>query len=461
MKIEKIITGTVGWAANVFQPIERVGPPIPDGPVLVVANHPNALLDPLVIFRVAGRPTRPLAKAPLFKQAFVGTLLRGLGGLPVFRPKDDPTQTHRNDETFAAAIAALHAGDAVQIYPEGQSHSEPSMTPLRTGAARIALRAEDERGWKLGLRVVPIGLTYSRKTLFRGRVAAWVGQPFTLEAYSQQYRADPQTAVRALTADIAARLEAVTVNLSRKEDSELIDLAERLYVREKGLASWRERDPLSARVPRLQTFARGLAWLRAHDTQRHVRLERAVRRYARYARLFGASDGDVPPTYRAAPTARYVIAEAFMLLLGMPLAILGTILWYPTYWLPNVTLRLVKPDHDAISTYKIATGFAAVPATLLIVDILATVWKGWVAGVVAVLAAVLLGIVTIAWSERWDRVSADAKIFARVLTRSRERKLLAQERSALVGEFDSILALMESEMGREMATPQRPAGTPS
>src|SRR4051812_28557709 len=94
MGIERIITGVVGWAANVFQPIERVGPPVPGGPVLVVANHPNALLDPLVIFRIAGRPTRPLAKAPLFQQAFIGTLLRGLGGLPVFRPKDDPALTH-------------------------------------------------------------------------------------------------------------------------------------------------------------------------------------------------------------------------------------------------------------------------------------------------------------------------------------------------------------------------------
>jgi hypothetical protein len=33
-----------------------------------------------VIFHTAGRPTRPLAKAPLFEQALVGTVLRGLGG---------------------------------------------------------------------------------------------------------------------------------------------------------------------------------------------------------------------------------------------------------------------------------------------------------------------------------------------------------------------------------------------
>ena len=69
-------------------------------------------------------------KAPLFEQALVGTVLKGLGGLPVYRRKDNPELMHLNDLSLDAAIRALQAGGAVQIYPEGQSHSEPSMTPL-------------------------------------------------------------------------------------------------------------------------------------------------------------------------------------------------------------------------------------------------------------------------------------------------------------------------------------------
>jgi 1-acyl-sn-glycerol-3-phosphate acyltransferase len=172
-----IITKLVGWAVAVFYDLERTGPTLPPGPVLVTANHPNALVDPMVIFRTAGRPTRPLAKAPLFEQALVGTVLRGLGGLPVYRRQDEPERMHLNERTFDAAIEALHAGGAVQIYPEGQSHSEPSMAPLRTGAARIALLAEARRGWSLGLRIQPVGLTYSRKHAFRGRVIAASASP--------------------------------------------------------------------------------------------------------------------------------------------------------------------------------------------------------------------------------------------------------------------------------------------
>ena len=81
--LPRIITRLVGWAVSVFYDLERTGPKLPEGPVLVAANHPNSLMDPLVIFRTAGRTTRPLAKAPLFEEALVGTVLRGLGGLPV------------------------------------------------------------------------------------------------------------------------------------------------------------------------------------------------------------------------------------------------------------------------------------------------------------------------------------------------------------------------------------------
>jgi glycerol-3-phosphate O-acyltransferase / dihydroxyacetone phosphate acyltransferase len=278
MDFSRWITRTAGWAVGVFQTIERAGGHVPDGPVLVVANHPNSLIDPLVVFRVAGRTTRPLAKAPLFEQRFVGTMLRGLGGLPVYRAQDDPSQVHRNDETFRGAIDALQRGEAVQMYPEGRSHSEPSLAPLRTGAARIALAAEAGAGWQLGLRIVPIGLTYYRKSSFRGRALAVVGEPFAIAHMQLAWEVDATAAVRALTDEVAARLHAVTVNLAEHRDAELIDTAERLYARQKGISTWRARDPLAGRLPRLRAFARGLAWLREHDPARHARLARAVAR---------------------------------------------------------------------------------------------------------------------------------------------------------------------------------------
>jgi 1-acyl-sn-glycerol-3-phosphate acyltransferase len=210
-----IITRLVGWAVPIFYEVERTGPPLSDGPVLVAANHPNALVDPLVIFHTAGRTARPLAKAPLFEQALVGTVLKGLGGLPVYRRVDDQALVHLNERTFAAAIDALRAGGAVQIYPEGHSHSEPSLAPLRTGAARIALMAEERSGWSLGLVVHPVGLTYTRKHLFRGRAVAAFGPTISVAGFRRTYERDQREAVRRLTDAIAERLRGLTLNFER------------------------------------------------------------------------------------------------------------------------------------------------------------------------------------------------------------------------------------------------------
>src|SRR5688572_9029255 len=359
-----VVARIVGWTAGVFYNAETVGGPIPDGPVLVTANHPNALLDPLLIFRAAGRPARPLAKAPLFDQVFVGSMLRVLGGLPVYRRQDDATQMHRNDQTFDAAINALRSGDAVQIFPEGISHSEPGLAPFKTGAARIALGAEAASDWKLGLRIVPAGITYRRKTLFRGRALVYVGEPYTITDLRSIYLADQQECVRVLTDRIEERLRAVTLNLTQRDDEELIETAEALYVREKGFARFREREPLGERLPRLQRFARALAWLRANDPERHDRLTRAVIRYRKLTTLLGAREADVPRRYSTGSVLVYGAREGFYLLVGAPAALLGTLLWGIPYPIPRLVAERVAPELEGLATYKLATAFFLYPAVL-------------------------------------------------------------------------------------------------
>jgi 1-acyl-sn-glycerol-3-phosphate acyltransferase len=80
--LPRVIARLVGWAVSIFYEVERRGPPLPPGPVLLTANHPNALVDPLVIFHTAGRASKPLAKAPLFEQVFVGRLCAAWGDCP-------------------------------------------------------------------------------------------------------------------------------------------------------------------------------------------------------------------------------------------------------------------------------------------------------------------------------------------------------------------------------------------
>ena len=436
--LSRWITAAAGWAAQEFYVLDQRGGGVPPGPALIVANHPNALLDPLIIFRVAGRVVRPLAKEPLFRHPLIGPVLKALGGLPVYRRQDAPDQMHQNERTFKAAVAALHAGDAVQIYPEGQSHSEAQLTPFKTGAARIAFKAEADAGWRLGLQIVPIGLTYTRKTFFRGRAVAVVGDAFRIAPYRASYESDTVAAVKALTDEFTRRIAELTLNLTTREDAALIDTAERLYAREKGLASWRATEGLGERLPRLQAFARGLAWLRDHEPARHARLARTVQQYRTLSETLGAGEGDVPPRYSVMAVARYIAREAVMLGIALPLAALGMVFWYPPYVLNRAIVSRLDIEESGVATYKLGLSMLLMPLALVIWSVLAyTQFGPW--GMLAALVGLpLLGWVLHRWSGRWHRVAQDARLFLNVTSHPRMRHKLAEQRAGLVREFDDV-----------------------
>lgn len=436
--VSRIVLRAATWALDRFYRVSRVGPPIPDGPVLIVANHPNSLMDALVVLKVTGRRVRPLARAPLFDQPIMGHVLRGLGALPVYRRQDDPGQTWRNREVFREVIRALSDGEAVLLFPEGLSHSEPRLAKIKTGAARIALRAEEAAGWGLGLRVVPVGLTYERKHAFRGRAAAVVGEPVVVSDWREQRATDEWAAVEDMTVALRAALEAVTLNLPTREDRELVEAAERLYRIEKGRVRPRQREALARRLPRLRQFAEGLGWLRASDPARYQRLSASVRTYRTRLALLGVGEGELPERFPMGAVLRYAAVEGALLLVVLPLALAGTLLWAVPYQAPRLSLGLYRPTYEVIATVKLVTSLIAFPLTYALY--LALGW--WLGGVWALaglaVGTPVAGLAALYWHDRWDAAREDLRILWRAGRRRRLREALAARRKTLVQEFDRV-----------------------
>lgn len=187
-----------------------------DRPVLIVANHFNGFVDPVVLTAAFGRVPRFLAKSTLWKVVIARPFLALAGIIPVHRAEDGSTTG--NDRTFESCYAALGAGATVAIFPEGTTHDDPYLHRLHTGAARIALGA---RGAGVdGVTIVPVGLVFSDKLALRSRVAVRVGQPIevdTVPVPAADPAPDPDTgtgpdraAVDGLTDLIGERLSAVS-----------------------------------------------------------------------------------------------------------------------------------------------------------------------------------------------------------------------------------------------------------
>jgi glycerol-3-phosphate O-acyltransferase / dihydroxyacetone phosphate acyltransferase len=423
----------------------------------VVANHPNSLLDPLIIFRTAGRPTRPMAKAPLFDDPIMGTVLRALGGLPVYRREDEAGPMERNEETFAAAVAALRRGEAIQIYPEGRSHSEPRVVPLRTGASRLALRAEAESGWRLGLRIVPVGLTYTRKAFFRGRAVVAIGEPFAATHLAETYATDPAAAVRELTTEIMNRIAALTVEAAADDDLLLIDVADRIYAREKRWTGWLERERLGERLPRLQEFSRGLHWLRHTDPERAGALARRVRSYDRRHRRLRSAEAEPPPAFQRRDVLRYLLQEIPLLLIGLPIAAAALLAWWLPVVAPRVVVRLTRPVPESVATYKLGAAMAGSIVGYAGWLALAGFFFGARVAAVAAVVLPLLGVAAIRCTGQMRRVLDDARLVLVLRRRPDVRRRLAEERAAIAGELDRVRSLLPpAEASMPPGRPQIP-----
>jgi 1-acyl-sn-glycerol-3-phosphate acyltransferase len=231
------------------------------GPVLLAANHANSLIDPVLLGIAARRPVHLLAKAPLFTVPVFGDALRALGMVPAYRGSDDPKQVAKNLESLAAAARALAAGKVMGIFPEGKSHDATALALVRSGAARLALRAL--AAGATGLQVVPVGLNYERKERFRSAVWVKVGRPINVASWLAQHGGDEHRAMRALTPELNARLKNCIAHLDNPAwELYLADLEALLPA-----AGFRAKNALAA-LHRRKRAADALNWFHRHDPAR-------------------------------------------------------------------------------------------------------------------------------------------------------------------------------------------------
>lgn len=186
-----------------------------DTPLLIVANHPNAMVDPMLVATSVSRRVTFTGKATLFENPFLRAFLGAVGVVPLRRASDERARRQaggapdpkRNEDAFRAVSAALERKGAVLVFPEGKSHDEPSIAPLKTGTARMALQAR--AGGVRELSILPIGFVFENKSQPRTRILVEVGEPIALDDWAGAGAAD---AVDLLTAEIERRLRAVTMN---------------------------------------------------------------------------------------------------------------------------------------------------------------------------------------------------------------------------------------------------------
>jgi 1-acyl-sn-glycerol-3-phosphate acyltransferase len=197
---------------------------IPEGkPLVIIANHPNTLMDAWVIGFVCRQPIYFMAKATFFNSPIRLWVLRRLNMIPVNRAGEGKTTGIENNQSFEECYQLLERNKTLVIFPEGSSFKERILRKLKTGAARIALDTEKRNGGKLGVQVIPLGINYSRPERFRSSILVSVGEPIQVSDYLEDYQKDFIQTSRELTEVFREKLEEVLVTTADKQQDYLLE----------------------------------------------------------------------------------------------------------------------------------------------------------------------------------------------------------------------------------------------
>ena len=402
-----------------------------EGPVLLVANHNNGLMDPAFVTVAAEREVRFLAKAPLIAHPYIGWLVRAVGSIPVYRIQDDPRLVGQNRDIFIDVHGALARGAAVGIFPEGTSHSGSRLSPIKTGAARIALGAARRIG--RDFPIMAVGLVYRDRNSFRSEARVVVGDAFDWSDLAA--RSDEKFAVRELTKRIDEAMRRVTLNLDSGEDAAIVHIAEQIWAAEHGSP----RDSEST-VSRLAMTASVFQRFRSRGDAEWQATARELRAHARMLQRMGLTPQTLKQNVSWPAAARWLLMR-LPLITAIPLASLALLAYWPPVQAAIWVGRHNGEGPDSESTYR-TLGIALFGT---IWTLLASAIAGFLGGWIAALAALLLlpmaaiGAAMVAERRRL-RWLAVRRFFVRHLHRRRLSRMRARQ-VAIAKHLDELLEL--------------------
>jgi 1-acyl-sn-glycerol-3-phosphate acyltransferase len=406
------------------------------GPILLCVNHPNNLIDSLLVGSAVRRKVHYLATAAMFRRPLMARFLLACGAIPVYRKQDDPDKMDRNLDTFSACFAAFARGRLVAIYPEGTTHAEVRVQRIKTGAARIALGYEADHPGEL--RMIPIGLSFEARKSFRGRVLVAFGEPIHPAAYLQAYREDPVKAVDALTRDLQWAMEAQVVNVERIDDQRLVRAVEELYREElaqqvmdaRGLAR-RDVDPV--RLSR--SIADALRHFKAADPARVESLWQRIQAYRSLLAQYRVRDEVVRARRQRLPT-RTRLVYSWDAIVGLPFFGYGAVVNALPYYVPRWLARQMARKETDYATIRLLASIVAFPLfwTLETWLVARMAGAGWAA--VFALSLPLSGVIAYRYLIGAGWLRSRLRFARLATTQSQVARRLVVEREAIVADLE-------------------------
>ena len=359
-----------------------------DAPILVVANHPNALIDGIIVRIALGRDVGFLAKSTLFQNPFGKLWMEGVAGVPVYRVKDGE-DTSKNDLTYQMIAERFSQNRSIVIFPEGVSHDEPQLRKLKTGAARFALRyVLTHEG---PLYVLPMGMFYEDKATFRSRVSVAIGPAIDARDWIERAKEAEFEAALDLTKRITDALSELVLEADNTQMWQMFA----------AVARWTEpkaREDVTVAQDKAQELAEGYRRLRLELPGRAEEIQEAVLRFERELNAVGIDNPwDVEDVFPNPSKIAWMVVTTVLIFVP---ALIGTIASFVPYQAIGPLARKISgTNQDMISTVKAIGGLVFMPWVFALEALaIGLLWR-WEAGLVALVTLPLCGLAALRFWE--------------------------------------------------------------
>lgn len=320
---------------------------IPDGePVILIANHAASFLDAMLLAVLMNRPVHFFARSDIFRKPLANRMLRKFRMIPIYNVEHGKSDLVRNEETFAEGEAVLNNRGLLLIFPEGISRVERIMLPLKKGTARVALQTESKRDFQLGLKVIPVGINYSRHR-FRSDVLISAGAPTLVSDYASMYLENPAKAITRLTRELEEKFSRTIFFVRQPERTAFIDRLLELYRAD----AFKPMDALRG-TPVLELEKRVCDTVSEMNEGEFDQISGDLARYDALLADHGFADASVNGRYRLA------ILHVLTLIITFPLFLVSSMLNAIPMWLARyVADRTVTRIDFYTSVHTAAGGF--------------------------------------------------------------------------------------------------------
>ncbi len=460
---------------------------IPDSdPLIFASNHPNSLMDTVLLATQTDRQIQYMARSGLFSQnALFSAFLNHIGVIPIYR-RQDGEGTDQNTDSFVRAYEALEDGGCIGIFPEGQNSPDRKVQQIKTGTARIALATEERNSFSLGLKIQPVGLNFQERTRFLSRVLIRFGQPIDVRDYADIYAESPRQAVIDLTETISTSMRRLATHIEDDRNRRLVMNIQEIYGHQLARRLIAEFDgdhhsPMTARlltdeeradldddhglIDRFdveQRIADAVAYYQEHDPGKVARVRMDIRRYQDHLQQVRLRHELVEDGFdgltSGSPRLEAIGMTAYAVGLG-PIAIYGLINnFIPAFIVREVARR--QTDETRIAFAGFATGLLLFPLFYA-----AQGWALWQlneqalwVAIVYVATLIPAGLFFLRW---WRQLLAYRdRILSRTLFRSRQNLLdtLENERQSLIETFEDMRVNYLQATAKEPTTAKTEAG---